>query len=151
MRKFYHFLATGFYSGLSPIAPGTTGSFVAMLLAGLLLCLMNTSSFFLIAVIITIIGIFVCNKLYELNFYTKKDPGEVVIDEWAGYFIAATHLPGDFTSLFIAFFLFRFFDILKPFPIRRIEKLPLGYGIVLDDVLAGLYANLSAQLLLAHL
>jgi phosphatidylglycerophosphatase A len=75
------------------------------------------------------------------------DPKKVVIDEWAGMAISLIGVPALFSSYLWAFLLFRFFDVIKPVPAHQLERLPGGYGIVLDDVVAGLYALVSYHLL----
>ncbi len=77
-----------------------------------------------------------------------RDPGKVVIDEITGMFITFGFIPVNFKILWIGFFIFRAFDIIKPPPIRRLEKLPGGWGIMADDVLAGVYANIVLRLLI---
>ena len=78
----------------------------------------------------------------------RNDPSEVVIDEVAGFFAATFFLPPSLLVMALGFVLFRFFDILKPYPIRRLEALKGGWGIVMDDLLAGLYANLGLRIIL---
>ena len=86
--------------------------------------------------------------------YGKRDPGQCTIDEWAGQAVTYFLLPlgaGPQDWLMVAavgFFAFRFFDIIKPPPARQLEKLPFGWGVLLDDIVAGFYANLACQLLL---
>jgi len=75
------------------------------------------------------------------------DPGWVVIDEVCGYLVTMFLIPYSITNIFLGFLFFRFFDILKPPPIRRFESLPGGLGIVTDDVIAGIYANIILQIL----
>jgi len=77
----------------------------------------------------------------------KKDDRRIVIDEIMGFLVTMLWAPKSFLSIAAGFVLFRFFDILKPFPIRRLEGVTSGYGVVLDDVLAGVYANIVLQLL----
>ena len=79
--------------------------------------------------------------------WEKKDPGEVVIDEIVGYLITMGLIPFNLIKAIVGFFLFRVFDILKPFPIKRIEQIGGGWGIMLDDVIAGLYAALILRIL----
>ena len=96
------------------------------------------------SVLVTLIGIPVSSMVARESGI--KDPGFVVIDEVAGQLIAFIGVPLDWKYLFAGFILFRSFDIVKPFPLRRIERLPGGTGIMLDDVGAGLYALVLLQL-----
>ena len=79
----------------------------------------------------------------------EEDPGRVVIDEAAGYLVTVAFLPHSFWTAFWGFLVFRFFDIAKPVPIRRLEGLPGGWGIVLDDVAAGIYSQILIRVALA--
>ncbi len=81
-----------------------------------------------------------------VNIYKKKDPSHVVIDEVCGYLFTMILIPFTWVNVILGFFLFRALDITKPYPIRKVEKLKDGYGIVLDDVLAGIYANIIMQI-----
>ncbi|MEQ9423702.1 MAG: phosphatidylglycerophosphatase A [Cyclobacteriaceae bacterium] len=152
MLKLYKFLATGFGSGYSPIAPGTAGAFV-----GILMLLgwqqitpvgyqeaHNFIPLIVVTIIFNFIGVFVTNKVEPL---WGKDPSRVVIDEIVGMWIAVLFVPQTLTNLIIGFFLFRFFDIAKPLGIRKLEKIDGGWGVMLDDVLAGIYANLVLQVI----
>jgi len=78
----------------------------------------------------------------------KIDPQEVVIDEVMGMAVALAFMPLNLKSVGFGFLLFRFFDVTKPFPARRSEKLPGGWGIVMDDVVAGIYANVSLRIIM---
>ncbi len=134
------FVGTGFFSGYSPIASGTAGSLVALLFLPL------GNYFLLIAsVLIFIYGIKLGNK-FE-NTY-GKDPGIFVLDEFLGTWVAFLFFRLNPYSIFFIFFIWRFFDILKPFPVRNAEKLNGGLGIMLDDLLAGVYANLTWRIIL---
>jgi phosphatidylglycerophosphatase A len=95
-------------------------------------------------VIVTLIGIYVGNQV-EADW--GKDSYRVVIDEVAGQMVALLFVPLTVTNLVIALVLFRFFDILKPLGIRKLEKLPAGTGVMMDDVLAGIYANIILLLI----
>lgn len=79
--------------------------------------------------------------------WEEKDPGRVIIDEIVGYLITMGLVPFSFIKAIAGFFLFRVFDILKPFPIRRFERIQGGWGIMLDDAIAGLYATLILRII----
>jgi phosphatidylglycerophosphatase A len=146
MKHFILLLATGFGVGYSPIAPGTLGTLVAILIY-----------YFLSEISpplyeITLIGFFFLSvwvsEIAE-KFLRKKDDQRIVIDEIIGFLITMLWVPKTIRFMIIGFFLFRFFDILKPFPIRRLEKgFKGGFGVVLDDVVAGVYANIVLRLIL---
>ena len=89
-------------------------------------------------------GIWVSNKA-TIYFFKEKDSKRIVIDEIIGFLIAMFLIPFEFKFILAAFIIFRVIDILKPFPIRRLEKLPGGWGVMCDDLLAGVYANLIMQ------
>ncbi len=137
--------AIWFGAGLSPVAPGTAGSLAAIPLLAAVHALGRTGEAlcapFLIALAIWSAGIYqaACER---------PDPAEVVIDEVAGFFVTLFWIPLSWQSLLLGFLLFRLADILKPFPCRRLEALPGGTGIVLDDLVAGLYAQVGVRLLL---
>jgi len=145
MKHFILLLATGFGVGTSPIAPGTLGTLVAILIY-----------YFLSEISpplyeITLIGFFFLSVWVSENaerFFRKKDDQRIVIDEIIGFLTTMLWVPKTIRFVIIGFFLFRFFDILKPFPIRRLEKgFKGGFGVVLDDVLAGVYANIVLRLI----
>ena len=129
----------------SPIAPGTLGTLVAILIY-----------YFLSEISpplyeITLIGFFFLSVWVSENaerFFRKKDDQRIVIDEIIGFLTTMLWVPKTIRFVIIGFFLFRFFDILKPFPIRRLEKgFKGGFGVVLDDVVAGVYANIVLRLI----
>jgi phosphatidylglycerophosphatase A len=99
-----------------------------------------------LAILITLIGIPAATRVARSS--GKKDPQFVVIDEVAGQLIALIAAPLAWKTFLAGFILFRAFDIVKPPPVRQLERLPEGMGIVLDDVAAGLYAFVGMQLLL---
>jgi phosphatidylglycerophosphatase A len=125
--------ATCCYVGYLPAAPGTWGS----LLAGILLYLFP---FFHnpIVILFLVAGGVATAQVARGN---QADPGYVVIDEFAGMLITMAGHAATFRNLFIGFILFRAFDILKPYPVRKLERLPGAYGIIADDVLAGILAS----------
>ena len=139
------FLASGFYAGYSPLAPGTAGSLVGVL-AYLLLQNLSNAAYITIVILIALSGIYLSGKAEDI--YQVKDSRYIVIDEIAGMLITFIFLPKGINFLFAGFVSFRIFDILKPFPIGLIDRrLEGGWGIMLDDVLAGVYANLLVRVL----
>lgn len=133
-------VATFFFTGLSPYAPGTAGTIGAAILYAILWQL-HFASFpiLLLCLIVSSIGNILIGNWAEKYFKTK-DPKQVVIDEVAGYFVTILLFKPSITVLLIGFILFRFFDILKPYPIKKFETLPAGTGILVDDLIAGAYS-----------
>ena len=128
-----------------PGAPGTAGTLAAVGVVYLLSLAGGAvlySVFTLGLIIVSFVAAGRCVSIFK-----RGDPPEVVIDEVCGFLVCMLFITPNPLNLAIGFFLFRFFDIAKPFPIRRFEKFPGGYGIVMDDVLAGVYANLCLQVL----
>jgi phosphatidylglycerophosphatase A len=142
--------ATFFGIGTLGPGPGTWGSAAAVLIwwAGARAVALNIQPFVLATMAAIAIGIGIPAATRVARASGKKDPGFVVIDEVAGQWITLMFVPATWKTLLAAFILFRGFDILKPSPVRRLERLPEGTGIVVDDVAAGLYALLVMQLLL---
>lgn len=137
-------IATGLFSGYSPVAPGTAGSIVGILfylIPSFESPLIISSAIF----IFFFIGVYVSSKM-EKAF--GEDPPIVVIDEVIGMWISIAFLPKTILICFLGFLFFRFYDIFKPPPCRQLESLKNGWGIMLDDVIAGIYANLTIQLIL---
>ena len=144
-------IGTFFGAGLLKPGPGTYGSISAVLLwyaaahilhpAPVVLAIGTTIA----AIIATLIGIPAATIVARES--GREDPGHVVIDEVAGQLIALVAIPADWPHAALSLLLFRAFDILKPPPIRQIERLPAGSGIMLDDVAAGLFALAVAQLI----
>ena len=142
------FLATGFYIGKVPVAPGTFGS-----LPGLLLCWaisgIPASVAAVVGILLIGLAIWVSNEAEKL--YGSKDPGSIVIDEIAGMFVTMFGLPFFWKTAAAGFIVFRVLDIIKPFPIRQLEKrLPGGVGVVADDVAAGLMGNILLWIIIAY-
>jgi phosphatidylglycerophosphatase A len=149
LRDPIHFLAFGFGSGLSPIAPGTMGTLAAIPLYYFLIQF-GDLIYLLLTVFVTLIGIVIC------DISSKKlgvhDHSGIVWDEIAGYFITMLFVPHTWYWALAGFVLFRVFDIWKPFPILWFDQhVGGGLGIMVDDVLAAIYAGLillAMQLLL---
>ena len=125
--------ATCSYVGYLPFAPGTWGSLLACLIVYFSPSLSNP----IIIALIMAAGIVASDRARGI----EADPGRVVIDEFVGMLVAVAGHSVTFWGLTKGFILFRAFDILKPYPIRKLERLPGGYGIIADDVLAGVYAS----------
>ncbi|NWG04005.1 MAG: phosphatidylglycerophosphatase A [Syntrophaceae bacterium] len=145
MNHFFLLFATGFGVGYSPFAPGTLGTLIAIPIYYFL------SEIPLPLYEITLIGFFFLSVWISENaesFFRKKDDPRIVIDEMMGFLITMLWVPKSTLFIIVGFILFRFFDILKPFPIRRLEKgLKGGLGVVLDDVIAGIYANIILHII----
>jgi phosphatidylglycerophosphatase A len=125
-----------------PFAPGTFGTLCALLLVALLD--LSAPTYLAVTVIFVLVGTAAAGEAERA--IGRKDPECVVVDEVAGFFFAAAFLPQTPAYLFSAFILFRFFDILKPTPIKRLQGLKGGLGIMADDVAAGVLANVVLQL-----
>lgn len=131
-------LAFGFGSGLSPKAPGTVGT-VAAIPLWWLLAQLPLQSYLLIVALAAIVGIVICGRAAEK--LGVHDHGGIVWDEFVGFWIAMAALPATWNSLLFGFVLFRLFDIFKPWPISWLDKkVSGGFGIMIDDVIAGLAA-----------
>lgn len=136
-------IATVFFSGYSPVAPGTAGSLVA-LIPLIIFPDIPISGLGLMIIVGFAVGIWVSNQ-FEIAY--GDDPQVVVIDEAVGMWITMLFVPITWFHLGAAFILFRIFDIIKPTPARQLEALPNGWGIMLDDVAAGIYAGILLFLL----
>jgi phosphatidylglycerophosphatase A len=146
MNRIWLWLATFFGIGYIPLAPGTWASMVVMATLLLLPVGMVTLPIYLLALgIVVVVGIPAAYRA-ERHF-GRHDPHLCVIDEVAGQMVALLLLPQRAGYYIAAFFLFRFFDIFKPFPVRQSERLPGGFGIMTDDLLAGGYAWLALYLI----
>jgi len=143
-------IATFFGIGRLHPGPGTWGSAATVLLwaaaSHSLRPNLRTPTVIVLAILITLIGVPAATRVARAS--ATKDPQFVVIDEVAGQLIALIAVPLAWKTFLAGFILFRVFDIFKPPPVRQLEKLPEGIGIVLDDVAAGLYALVVMQLLL---
>lgn len=131
-------LATVAFVGYLPFAPGTAGSLVATLAFMLMPTYLAPVPFTLASLAFFALAVWAADRHASAD---NPDPSEVVIDEVMGMVVAIAFLPLTPTVLVGSFVLFRIFDIAKPFPVRQFEKLQGGLGIVMDDVMAGVYAN----------
>ena len=144
---FVRLIATGFFSGYSVFAPGTAGSGVALAIYWLLPPL-NWWSWGGLLIGLFFVGVYTsgaCEKAWG------KDPKYVVIDEFVGFFVTVSLLPQSVLVGIVGFVVFRILDIIKPPPARQVEVLPGGWGIVADDVIAGIYGQMILWLVFAPL
>ena len=139
--KIIKMLSTWFYVGNLPVVPGTAASAVAALMAVILAP--NIFLYILVALIVTILGFKVSGRMETI--LDQKDPGCIVIDEVAGIMIAFFLLPMTPVVIITAFFLFRAFDMFKIYPVNKFEQLESSTGVMMDDLIAGLYTNIVMQ------
>ncbi|MBI3602525.1 MAG: phosphatidylglycerophosphatase A [Candidatus Omnitrophica bacterium] len=146
MRPLATILATFFGVGFFPLAPGSAATGAGIVLA---FALQGSLVFYAaVTAALLVLGIPMATCVEEALH--QKDPGIVVIDEVVGVLIALWGLPLSWPVVIIGFFLFRAFDMFKIYPINRLEALPGGLGIMLDDVMAGLYTNIILQVVLRY-
>ncbi|MDQ5767269.1 phosphatidylglycerophosphatase A family protein [Thiothrix subterranea] len=140
-----HFLAFGFGSGLSPFAPGTAGTLAAIPLY-LLLVQLPLWGYVAVLLAMSLVGIWICGE--SSRRLGVHDHGGIVWDEFAGFLLTMLAAPTGWVWIVVGFFLFRLFDIWKPWPIRLVDRdVPGGFGIMFDDILAGIYAWIALQVL----
>ena len=146
MRTIAHLIATAGYVGSVPVAPGTAGAVVGVALVVGLRALESESV--ALAVLVVVLGLGVWSAGVVERDLGGSDPGAVVIDEVAGMLITLMWVPVGWAGLVFGFLAFRAFDIVKPFPARTAERLPGGWGIMVDDVVAGMYGQIAVRLAL---
>lgn len=143
------FLFTGLYTGYFPKGSGTVGALLALLLYVILnqVCgRYGTLANVLLVALVTYPAIKLGDDA-EI-FFAEKDPQEVVLDEMLGYWVTMLFHPFSLSGAVLGFFFFRLFDIIKPFPIRRLEHFRGGLGIMIDDIIAGVYANITVAIIM---
>lgn len=130
-----HFLAFGFGAGLSPKAPGTVGTLVAVIIfVGL--SFLPVLAYLIVVSVSFVLGVWVCDRV--ARDLADDDPSGVVFDEFVGFWLAMTLVPPSWYWILMGFLLFRFFDIIKPWPISWFDRnIKGGLGIMVDDVVAG--------------
>ncbi|MEE8348422.1 MAG: phosphatidylglycerophosphatase A [Acidobacteriota bacterium] len=149
MPRLIQAVVTGLGIGYLPLAPGTWASGTTVLLIALIHWAVPTQVGLILGgllLFITPVAVIFSTRFSKAESHT--DPSEVVIDEIIGQMICFLWNPVSMVSLMAGFLMFRFFDIVKPFPVRTCERLPGGMGIVFDDVAAGLYAGVLLAILL---
>jgi phosphatidylglycerophosphatase A len=135
MTNISNWIATVFRIGYLPLAPGTWCSLFAVGVWYFLLVDISIINYLILILIISMLGVFTSNQVIIDS--GKNDPSEVVIDELAGQWLALLFLPRSIGFAIAAFIIFRILDITKPFPIKQLEGLPRGWGVMLDDLAAG--------------
>jgi phosphatidylglycerophosphatase A len=144
--KIQKMIATLGFVGFMPIAPGTWGTGIALIFVYILgfAGLLNDLMLILIGVPLFFIGTYAASRT---EMILGKDSGHIVIDEFVGYMVTMLFLPKTLPWLIAGFFVFRFFDVVKPPPVRQAERaIKGGLGVMFDDVLAGIYSNIVLQL-----
>ena len=147
MKKWaVRFVSSFFYLGYSPIAPGTVGTLGGVaLFYGLSSFQFSPGGYILFLLGFIIFSIWVSEEAEAV--FGQKDPSRVVIDEVCGYLVTMFLVQPSWVNVIAGFFLFRFFDIVKPPPGRSLERFKGGAGVVMDDILAGIYANVILQVI----
>ena len=140
------FLATVAYCGYFPIAPGTVGSAAGLVVY--LLVWWAHSRAFEAALIVAIFLVGTWAASHAERFFGAIDPGPVVIDEVLGQLVTLAFIPVGVPAALTGFVLFRIFDVIKPYPANRLERFHGGLGIMADDAMAGVYANIVLRLLM---
>lgn len=138
-------LATFGYVGFFPIAPGTAGSLAALVLFALVRWL-GMPEFELATIVVVLVGGIWAASVTE-RMLGLKDPGPIVIDEVLGMLVTLALVPVSLAGVVVGFVLFRFFDVVKPYPAARMEHLKGGAGVMLDDAVAGVYAHVALRAL----
>ena len=150
MQALFERAAVGFATigpvGFAPIAPGTAGSVVGLVLFWMVRSTGSTWLEVTVLLAVTMAGVAAAYAAEAR--YLRRDPGLVVIDEVAGMLVTLLAVPVGFGGALVGFFAFRLFDIVKPFPARQAERLPGGWGVMVDDLVAGLYAQGLLRLVL---
>jgi phosphatidylglycerophosphatase A len=146
MKMTGRIIATFFGVGFFPVAPGTVASLAVVLLYKFALAPLPWPYVLLLLFLSTFLGV-LASTAYSLEL-GEKDPSKIVVDEASGQLLVLLLVPPTWSALGLAFFLFRFFDIVKPWPITKAEKLPQGWGIMADDIVAAVMSRIVLQVYL---
>ncbi len=141
LRRIGVFVATCAYVGYAPVAPGTFGSAIGLAVFYAVRRYGTKTVEAAAIVVLLAIGLWAATEAE--HHFGGIDPGPVVIDEVIGMLITLVFVPVNLAGAILGFFIFRLLDVVKPWPARRLEHLPGGFGVVLDDVMAGIYGNLA--------
>jgi len=137
-------VATGLFSGYMQPFPGTWGTIPAWLIAFFLIG-DNPAILVVVTIVTFFISVWFAGQAENL---LGHDARKIVIDEWAGMFVALLFVPFSLGTYVLAFFVFRLYDVVKPAPTAQLEQLPRGWGVTMDDIAAGIYANITVRLLI---
>ena len=147
MNHFIKLIATGLYSGYAPLTSGTFGTIPAVLITWFFIG--DNQPVAIAAALVTIaVSVWAAGKAEPLFGHDSK---KIVIDEWAGWFVTILFIPVTWQAMLVGFVAFRFFDVVKLWPAGRLEKLPGGWGVTMDDVAAGVQANIVTHLVVRYL
>ena len=142
MKTIIKVLASGLGTGYSPVASGTAGTALAALLYWFVF---PHNSIFVLFVLLPVLAVSIPISTEAEKLFGKKDDSRIVIDEIVGYWFSVIFLPYSIKLAVAAFILFRVGDVIKPFYIKKSQNLPGGWGVVMDDVFAGILTNLILQ------
>lgn len=146
MNNLSRLVSTFFGVGYFPLIPGTAASFISAALYYFFL--RNQPNILILILILFLTGIGIPSSTASEKYFLKKDAKPIVIDEVMGQIISLFMIPATQKNILLGFILFRFFDIAKPFPARHLQRLNGGWGIVLDDISAGIWANIFLRILI---
>ncbi len=149
MNTLAKLIATGLGSGYAPVAPGTAGAALAAIITYFIAITTSWNNLNIIlgvlSIVFTILGIWSANALQD---EWGEDPGRIVVDEMVGIWISMLFIPFSVLNLLLAFGLFRLYDIWKPWIVKKAENLHGGLGVMADDIVAGVFANVTLQFIL---
>lgn len=146
MKLLSKVISTFFGLGYFPVAPGTITSLVVILAYKFYLYQLNWPLYLLILFLLFLAGVYTSTKFSAES--NKKDPRKIVIDEACGQLLVLFRMSEAWFPVLASFILFRVFDIVKPYPIKKVEALPAGWGIMMDDIVAAIYAGVIINLYL---
>lgn len=146
MRLLSKIISSFFGAGYFPVAPGTLTSLVVILAYKFYLFRLSWSLYLLILFLLFFIGVYASTKVESES--RKKDPRKIVIDEACGQLLVLFRMGDAWFPILFGFLLFRIFDIAKPYPIKKVETLPSGWGIMMDDIVAAIFAGVIINLYL---
>ena len=146
MTRLAVFIATVGYCGYFPFAPGTVGSAAGLVVY--LLVWWAQSPIVEVGLIVALFAVGIWAGTTSERYFGGIDPGPIVLDEVVGMLITLAFIPVSLTGALVGFVLFRIFDVIKPFPARRLESLHGGLGVMADDAMAAIYANITLRLVI---